>query len=126
MTGKRPNYRDERGHECSLWAAKRHFNVLGRPSLASSWIQANGDLCRNRELLLTLAGWKAERLKLCQSRWNWGPGAQYSLFQAPGGVRDDQGLHPSSDLLGQMESSSPDSHWVAYPICCTTLKNRGF
>jgi hypothetical protein len=64
VTGKRPKYRDERGHECSLWAAKRHFNVLGRPSLASSWIQANGDLCRNRELLLTLAGWKAERLKL--------------------------------------------------------------
>lgn len=43
---------------------QRLFNVLGRPSLASSWIQASGDLCRNRELLLTLAGWKARRLKL--------------------------------------------------------------
>lgn len=50
-----------------------------------------------------------------------GAGAQDSLFQAPGGVRDDQGLHLSSDLLGQMESSSPDIHWVAYPICHTTL-----
>lgn len=55
-----------------------------------------------------------------------GAGAQDSLFQAPGGVRDDQGLHLSSDLLGQMESSSPDIHWVAYPICHTTLKNRDF
>lgn len=34
-------------------------------SLASSWLLACGDLCRNRELLLTLVGWQARGLKLC-------------------------------------------------------------
>lgn len=56
---------------------QRLLNVLGRPSLASSWIEASGDLCRNRELLLTLAGWKAGRLKLMPEQMElgtWGTG----------------------------------------------------
>lgn len=55
-----------------------------------------------------------------------GTWAQDSLFQAPRGVSDDQGLHLSSDLLGQMGSSSSDIHGAACPICGTTLKNGDF
>jgi hypothetical protein len=37
-----------------------------------------------------LTGWNIKAI--CQSKWNWRPETQDSLFQGPGVIRDDQGI----------------------------------